>query len=218
MIYIIVDQKDIACEEGRTLLDVCLENGIYIPNLCHVSGTQTSPASCRMCMVAIEGQKVPVTACTTRAVAGMVVKTDTDEVRELQRMALKLLLSVHAIDCRNCIANKRCELQRIARFLKVGLKARPYETLLKEQAIDRTHPFLDYYANRCVLCGKCIHACSQKNGVSFFTYARRGFDTVISAFGMAAATTDCDACLACVAICPVGALVVREGAKEKSST
>jgi NADH dehydrogenase/NADH:ubiquinone oxidoreductase subunit G len=215
MIHITVDQKEIACEEGSTLLDVCLENGIYIPNLCHVSGMQTPPASCRMCMVALEGADEPVTACTTRAADRMVVRTDTGEVRELQRTALKLLLSVHDIDCRNCSANKQCELQTIARFLKVGLKAAPYETLLKEQAIDQAHPFLDYYANRCVLCGKCIHACREKNGVSFFTYARRGFDTVISAFGMDGMETDCKACLACVKSCPVGALEVREGGKEK---
>jgi NADH dehydrogenase/NADH:ubiquinone oxidoreductase subunit G len=215
MINITVDQKEIACEAGSTLLDVCLKNGIYIPNLCHIAGMQTPPASCRMCMVTLEGAEVPVTACTTRAVHGMVVKTDTGEVRELQRTALKLLLSVHDIDCRNCKANKQCELQNIARFLKLGLKAAPYETLLKEQAIDPTHPVLDYYANRCVLCGKCIHACREKNDASYFTYARRGFDTVISAFGMDGLETDCTACLACVEICPVGALEVREGGKEK---
>ena len=215
MIQITVDRKEIACEEGSTLLDVCLENGIYIPNLCHVAGMQTPPASCRMCMVAIEGEKGPVTACTTRAVAGMIVRTDTDEVRELQRTALKLLLSVHDIDCRNCSANKQCDLQTIARFLKVGLKAAPYETLLKAQEIDRTHPFLDYLPNRCVLCGKCIHACREKNGASFFTYARRGFDTVINAFGMAGTAVDCEGCLACVDLCPVGALAFRQDPKEK---
>mgnify|MGYP000281849723 CR=1 FL=1 len=64
----------------------------------------------------------------------MKVHTATDAVRHLQRTALKLLLSVHDIDCRNCRANKQCELQTIARFLKVGLKAAPYETLLKAQA------------------------------------------------------------------------------------
>ena len=199
------------------MLDVCLENGIYIPNLCHIKGMPAPPASCRMCMVAIEGRNAPVTACTVPAVEGMVVATDTDEVRELQRSALKLLLSVHDIDCRNCRANKQCELQHIARFLKVGLKAAPYKTVLKAQAVDRTHPFLDYLPNRCVLCGKCIHTCRERNGWAFFTYARRGFDTVINAFGMDASAAGCEECLACVDICPVGALAVREGTKEKSS-
>ena len=210
MIHITVDQKEIACQEGSALLDVCLKNGIYIPNLCHVAGMQTPPASCRMCMVALEGAEVPVTACTTRAVDGMVVKTDTGEVRELQRTGLKLLLSVHDIDCRNCSANKQCELQNISRFLKVGLKAAPYETLLKEQAIDHTHPYLDYLSNRCVLCGKCIYTCREKNNTPSFTYARRGFDAVISAYGMEKWEADCEACQACVEICPVGALLVRE--------
>ena len=210
MIHITVDQKEIACEEGSTLLDVCLENGIYIPNLCHIKGMPTPPASCRMCMVAVEGEKAPVTACTARTVEGMVVRTDTKEVRQLQRTALKLLLSVHDIDCRNCSANKQCELQNIARFLKAGLKAAPYATLLKQPEIDSTHPCLDYLPNRCVLCGKCIHVCREKNGESFFTFAGRGFETVVSAFGTDGLEADCEACLACVEICPVGALVVRD--------
>jgi len=215
MIHITVDQKEIACEEGRTLLEVCLENNIYIPNLCHVTGMETPPASCRMCMVAVQGEKAPVTACTTRTVGKMVVRTDTAEVRQLQQTAFKLLLSVHDIDCRNCSANKQCELQNIARFLKKGLKATPYATLLKENALDSTHPFLDYFPNRCVLCGKCIHICREKNGRSFFTFARRGFDTVISAFGTDNMDAACEACMACVEICPVGALLVRENGKEK---
>ena len=161
-------------------------------------------------MVAVDGGKRPVTACTTRTADRMVVRTDTPEVRQLQRTALKLLLSVHDIDCRNCGANKQCELQNIARFLKVGLKATPYETVLKETEVDRAHPCLDYFPNRCVLCGKCIHVCGEKNHGSFFTFARRGFDTVISAFGMDGPDAGCEACLACVEICPVGALVVRE--------
>jgi NADH dehydrogenase/NADH:ubiquinone oxidoreductase subunit G len=210
MIHISVDQKEIACQEGSTLLDVSLENGIYIPNLCHVNGMPTAPASCRLCMVTVEGEEAPVTACTTRVKEGMVVRTDTDEVRDLQRTGLKLLLSVHDIDCRNCTANKQCELQNIAKFLKVALKASPYETLLKEQPTDHTHPFLDYLPNRCVLCGKCVYTCSDKNGTPFFTYARRGFDTVISAYGMEGSTADCETCQACVEICPVGALVLRE--------
>jgi len=205
-----VDGKEINVQAGENLLHVCLEKGIYIPNLCHVRGMQTPPASCRMCMVAVNGEKKPVTACTTRVRNGMEVMTDTPEVRQLQRSALRLLLSVHDIDCRNCIANKRCELQNIARFLKVGLRAKPYETLLKETTIDGAHPCLDYYPNRCVLCGKCIHACGQENGQSVFTFARRGFDTVISAYGVQAMDISCLDCMACVKICPVGALVVKE--------
>lgn len=210
MIHITVDRKEIACQEGGSLLDVCLENGIYIPNLCNVRNMKTPQASCRMCMVTIEGENDPLPACTTRVDDGMVVHTGTDEVRQLQRTALRLLLSVHDIDCRNCRANKKCELQNMARFLKVGLKAAPYETLLKEPAIDRTHPVLDYYPNRCVLCGRCLHACGEKSGRSCFTFARRGFETVISAFGMEGLDDDCEACRACVAVCPVGALAARQ--------
>jgi len=209
MITIIVDNKEIQVEEGANLLEVCLDNGIYVPNLCHIQDMQQPPASCRMCLVSLKGETEPVTACTIRVVDGLEVVTDTPEVRRLQRSALRLMLSVHDIDCKNCPVNKRCELQRMARFLKTGLKAAPHETLLKENTVDRTHPCLDHYPNRCVLCGKCIHICTEKNRRSVFTFAGRGFDTVVSAFGADSADTDCMACLACVEICPVGALVAR---------
>ena len=210
MITITIDDKEIQAESGANLLDVCLDNGIFIPHLCHVSGMQSPPASCRLCLVAVKTKEKPVTACTTAVAEGMVVMTATPEVRRLQRTALRLLLSVHDVDCKHCRANRRCELQTMARVLKVGLKAKPYATVLKAVSVDRSHPHLDYLPNRCVLCGQCMHACTHKNGQSMFTYAGRGFDTVVSAFGAVAAEADCLSCRACVDSCPVGALEIRE--------
>jgi len=148
----------------------------------------------------------------------MVVKTDTPAVRQLQRTALRLLLSVHHVDCKNCQANKKCELQRMAKFLKVGLKPKSLGIHLKEMEIDRSHPFLDHYPNRCVLCGKCVHVCREKNGQSVLTFSKRGFDTVISFYGvMDLAAFECENCNACVDICPVGALSLKETQTQKES-
>ena len=208
MIHIRVDDKELAVPEGSILLQACLDNDIYIPNLCFLENRMPVAASCRLCFVEIEGQTQPVTACTVKVKPGMRVKTDTPAVRQLQKTGLKLLLSVHEIDCRHCPANKRCELQKIARFLKTGLNAKPLETVLKATKIDTTHPLIDYYPNRCVLCGKCVVVCAQNNGHNMLTFAKRGFETVISSYGAAAAEENsCKDCLACVKICPVGALV-----------
>ena len=206
-----VDNQEIEAQEGKTVLQACLDSGIYIPNLCYIESMDALSASCRMCFVEIEGVQQPITSCTIFVKENMVVKTDTESVRKLQRTALRLLLSVHDVDCKNCHANKKCELQNIAKFLKVGLKPKRLERYLKETQIDETHPFLIHYPNRCVLCGKCVHICRGKHGQSVLTFAKRGFDTVISAYS----ATDISSltggqCDACVKACPVGALALKE--------
>ena len=219
MIKILVDNKEIETEEGTSLLQACLDNGIYIPNLCHIKGMDNPPASCRMCFVEINGADMPVTSCTEKVRDGMVVKTDTPSVRRLQRTAFKLLMSAHYVDCAHCPANKKCELQRIAKFLKVGLKPKRLELFLKEIEIVKEHPSLDYYPNRCVLCGKCIYACRTQQGLPLLAFAKRGFRTEISFFGVKdASQLPCEKCLACVNICPVGAITLKSTSIQASRT
>ena len=205
-----VDNQEIEVQEGKTVLQACLDNGIYIPNLCYLESMDAPSASCRMCFVEIEGVQQPITSCTMFVKENMVVKTDTESVRKLQRTALRLLLSVHDVDCKNCHANKKCEIQNIARFLKVGLKSKNLTQHFKEPEVIQEHPLLDYYPNRCVLCGKCYHVCRSQHGRTFLTFAKRGFDTTISFFGVEdSSLLDCYTCSACVDICPVGALTPK---------
>ena len=211
MLKLRVDNQEIEAREGKTLLQACLDNEIYIPNLCYLENMESPSASCRMCFVEIEGIPQPVPSCTVQVRDDMVVKTDTPAVRQLQRTALRLLLSVHDVDCKNCHANKKCELQIIAKFLKVGLKPKRLERYLKETQIDETHPFLIHYPNRCVLCGKCVHICRGKHGQSVLTFAKRGFDTVISTYNATdVSSLTCGSCDFCVKACPVGALALKE--------
>jgi bidirectional [NiFe] hydrogenase diaphorase subunit len=214
MVKITVDNQEIEVEEGTTVLKACLENGVYVPNLCFVESMTHPPASCRMCFVEIKGEKGPVASCTITVKEGMVIKTETAPVRRLQRAALRLLLSVHEVDCAACPANKKCELQRLAKFLKVGLKPKHLESLLKEGKGADDHPFLEYHPNRCIVCGRCVHVCQTMHERPFLTFARRGFDTTISFFGEKDATKiPCPECMACVEICPVAAIVVKNDPK-----
>lgn len=205
-----VDGKTIETSQETTLLQACLDNDIYIPNLCFLADMESPPASCRLCFVEIEGLKKPVTSCTVKVADGMIVRTDTQPVRRLQRTAFRLLLSVHQTDCKHCPANRRCALQHLGKFLKVGLKTGRFERILKETEIDLEHPHMEYYPNRCVLCGKCVHVCRKTHGHSFLTFAKRGFDTVISAYGQEdGPALPCRDCAACVEICPVAALTLK---------
>jgi len=206
-----VDDKALEVKKELSVLQASLENDIYIPNLCFMEGVSHPPASCRLCFVEVEGMDAPVTSCTLRVAEGMNVKTDTPAVRRLQQTGLRLLLSVHHVYGKNCPDNKNCELQRMARLLKTGLKSRGLENYLKEVAVDDSHPCLTYYPNRCVLCGKCIQVCRNMHGHKSFAFARRGFDTTINFYGeQGSDTLSMNTCSACADICPVGALTLKK--------
>lgn len=210
MVNLFVDNGEIEAEKGCNLLQACLDNDIYIPNLCFLTGMQLPFASCRLCFVEIKGTDEPVTACTVAVREGMVVQTGAPAVRQLQRTAFQLLMSVHRLDCRNCPANKKCELQRIAKFLKIPLKSGDFQKQLKGEDIDRAHPFFELHPNRCVLCGKCVHVCKEKHGQSALTFSERGFKTTIRYYGESdESQLPCATCAACVDICPVSAITPK---------
>ena len=210
MVKLLMDNREIETQGGATVLQACLENEIYIPNLCHLKEMDNPPGSCRLCFVEIDGYSQPITSCTVKVREGMVVKTRTKHIRRLQRSAFELLLSVHHVDCRSCPANRRCELQRIARFLHLGLRPKRLEQLEREVRIEQDHPCLEYIPSRCVLCGKCVFVCKKKNGQAMLSFAKRGLDTVISFFGEGdRLRADCRQCYACAEICPVAALLKK---------
>ena len=150
--------------------------------------------------------------CTARVQKGMVVKTNTPPVRRLQRAALELLLSAHHVDCAPCPANKKCDLQRMAKLLKVGLKPKHLENVIKATKTEEDHPCLVFYPDRCVLCGKCVHVCRKQQQRPHLSIAKRGLDTTICFYGeMNLEQIPCDTCLACVDICPVNAIISKKG-------
>ncbi len=210
MITLRIDDKKIEAEEGVKLLEACLDNGIYIPNLCYLEGMEHPPASCRLCFVEIDGSDQLETACTIRVDRDMVVHTDTPQVRRLQKTALQLLLSAHEVDCKNCPANRNCALQDMAKFLKVALKSKRFDRLLKKNRIDERHPLFAITPNRCVLCGKCIYRCRRQQTRAGLTFASRGIDTIVSFYNRPQTESPaCDSCRACAEFCPVAALLPK---------
>ncbi len=210
MVTIQVDGRTIKAVPGSNLLQVCLENDIYIPNLCFLPEDCRPVASCRLCFVELAGELSPVASCTVQVAEGIEVETGTDRVRGLQRSALRLLLSNHNIACASCSANKKCLLQRIARFLEVGLGRGRLAALQGESGQKEFHPLLEHRPDRCVLCGRCVRVCTRVNGRPNLFFAGRGMASRISFFGAEQnASDECLNCKACASACPVGALEIR---------
>lgn len=206
-----IDGQELRARAGERLLWVALDHDIYIPNLCAIREADPPFGGCRLCFVEIEGRRAPVTACSQPVEDGMVVHTDTPRVKQLRRTAFELLMSHHRLDCAHCPKNKSCELQRIAARQGFKLKPQRLRPIPRDLPVDSSHPLFTYDPNKCVLCGKCVWVC-QRHGVGSIDFAFRGLETTISTFDrIPLAEARCDSCLECVRVCPVGALVVREG-------
>jgi bidirectional [NiFe] hydrogenase diaphorase subunit len=210
MAVMVVDNLEINFEKKTNLLKLILDNGIYVPNLCYLHDMEKPHVSCRLCFVEIEGQNKPVPSCAIEAEDGMIIRTDTPDIRRLRKTAFELLLSVHRIECKICPANRKCELQKIAKFLHVPLKQKRIEFLERGLQPDDSNPFIKYDPDKCVMCAKCVNTCKKLYDSPYLSFAKRGLDMTISFFG----ETDpdkipCGDCYACVDVCPVAALLKK---------
>ena len=211
LVTLTIDGVEVKAEQGANLLWAALDNGVYIPNLCAVREIDPPFASCRLCFVEIEGRNAPITACTETVSDTMVVHLNTPRVQRLRNTAFELLLSHHHLDCRNCAKNRNCELQNTASRLGLKLRLKRFRPIPRELPADSSHPLFTYDPNKCIICGKCVWVCHEQ-GTGILDFAFRGIDTMVSTIaGIPLAEAGCNSCLACVAVCPVGALVPKPG-------
>jgi bidirectional [NiFe] hydrogenase diaphorase subunit len=209
-ISLTIDDKEISCSDGKTILWAALENGIYIPNLCAIQERTQPSASCRLCFVEVEGKDEPVVACTERVQTGMVVNTRGKNALRLARTSAELILSGHPVDCGHCLKNRSCELQKIAKHLGLRLTTKRFQKLDRNLPIDQSSSLFTYDPNKCVLCGKCVWVCREKLGIGALGFTRRGFRRMVSTFqNRPIGQSICNQCTECVKVCPVGGLAFR---------
>ncbi|MBS4026953.1 MAG: (2Fe-2S)-binding protein [Clostridia bacterium] len=215
-VKLIIDGLEITAEKGKPVLETALKNGIYIPHLCHHKDLK--PAGiCRVCLVEVNGQML--VSCHTPVEEGMVVRTSGPAVDKVRRVAVELLVADHHSDCLACGKNDDCKLQEITKF--VGIDSNRLEQLkaLELQPVDNSHPFIIRDHNKCVLCGICVRTCDEVQGAGAINFAFRGYETKISTFGdKPLKESTCESCGECMARCPVGALLPKNGAKPTYET
>ncbi|MGZ3525243.1 MAG: 2Fe-2S iron-sulfur cluster-binding protein [Thermodesulfobacteriota bacterium] len=215
-IHLSIDGKEVECFEGETLLWAALDHAIYIPHLC-ISREMAEPSgACRLCFVETEGEPLPVTACTTRAREGMVVNTKGTKALRLARTAFELILSNHPVDCAHCLKSGSCELQKIAKHLRIKLNTKRFKKFLRDRPIDESSSAFIYEPNKCVLCGQCVWYCQEHLDAGTIGFAYRGFERWVTTFGNEpVGLSECGNRIELAEICPVGAFVAKNKGDKK---
>ena len=201
-----IDSVQVTAPEGATILQAARSAGIEIPHLCYDPELGLPPsASCRLCVVEVEGAAAPVASCAYPAAPGMVVQTDTEDIREIRRTVLELLLSDHPYDCQTCATSGECAIEEYA--YKFGIRERKEAPKPVYAELDNDTPTLLHEEGKCILCGRCVEVCHGIQEVGAIDFSGRGFDTEINLPpGMTREESDCEMCGNCVTVCPTGAI------------
>lgn len=217
-----IDGRRVSVPEGTSIMRAAMDAGIQVPKLC-ATDMLDSFGSCRICVVEIAGRNGTPASCTTPAMEGMTVTTQTERLKRIRKGVMELYISDHPLDCLTCAANGDCELQDMAGA--VGLREVRYgyegeNHLAKEK--DQSNPYFQFDPAKCIVCSRCVRACEEVQGTFALTIEGRGFDSQVSAGLMSDNffSSECVSCGACVQACPTATLeeksVIQIGLPEHS--
>ena len=196
-----VDGKKVTAPAGTLLIEACKTVGIEVPSFCYYPNLSLQGA-CRMCLVKIEKMPKLQTACTTVISEGMIVTTDSPEIKQARKSMLELLLGNHPLDCPVCDAGGECELQDMT--FAYGAAESKYMEAKNHKEEQQWSPVVFFDRPRCILCYRCVRICGEGMDVWALGVQNRGVSSLIAP--NKEDHLECEECGMCIDICPVGAL------------
>lgn len=196
-ITITIDGKICNGVYGQTILEIARENDIYIPTMCYL--TKVSPiASCRMCVVDIEGVDGHILSCQEKAVDGIVVTTNNQELYHHRQNIMKMYNVNHPLQCGVCDKSGECDLQN--KTLEFGVSSQEFAVRdIKKK--KKGWGVLSYDPALCIMCERCVHTCNETIGAAALYIKPGGYASTIDN-----KMSKCEQCGECITVCPVGAM------------
>ena len=221
MVTLTIDGNSVTVPEGTSIMRAAMEAGTQIPKLCATDMVDAF-GSCRLCLIEIEGRAGTPASCTTPAMNGLVVHTQTERLKKLRKGVMELYISDHPLDCLTCAANGDCELQDMAgavglRDVRYGYEGENHVFAKSDGCSndnwmpkDESNPYFTYDPSKCIVCSRCVRACEEVQGTFALTISGRGFDSRVSP-GMSESFlgSECVSCGACVQACPTATLTEK---------
>ncbi|WP_029006185.1 formate dehydrogenase subunit alpha [Azorhizobium doebereinerae] len=207
LVTLTIDGMKVQVPEGTSIMRAAMEVGNQIPKLC-ATDMLDAFGSCRLCLVEIEGRNGTPASCTTPVADGIVVKTQTERLKQIRKGVMELYISDHPLDCLTCSANGDCELQDMAgvvglREVRYGYEGENHTKLGK----DESNPYFTYEQSKCIVCNRCVRACEEVQGTFALTISGRGFGSRVSpGMNETFLSSECVSCGACVQACPTATL------------
>lgn len=205
-INIFVEGIKYEVDDSQTLLEALRSCGYNVPSLCSWQHGKCSVASCRVCLVKIKGERRLVASCAYPLRDGLEVFVNDPDAVKARRTSVELLLSNHSFNCQSCAKNGQCELLEVSRI--VGARPDVYSGVKTPTTYDDLAPGLVRDTSKCILCGRCIEACKDLQGLGILGFEKRGFNTFVGpAENRSFKDVPCIECGQCTLVCPTGALM-----------
>ena len=201
LIKLKINDREVQVPQGTLVIEATRRIGTEVPSFCYYPGLSLQ-AACRMCLVEVEKAPKLQTACTLVATEGMIVRTDTEQVRQARKYMLEFLLTNHPLDCPVCDKGGECELQDMV--FRYGADSSRFVEEKIHRPEEKWSELVYYDAPRCILCFRCVRVCDEGMDVKALGVGMRGANSVI--IPNREDHLECEECGMCIDICPVGAL------------